>query len=111
MSRGPILLFAVIVCLAAAAATVLMLSNQRPARKMTQEQELQQRLLGGLGFGPARDLGRCPFAFDPRLAGACSEDCGPIPGGASFCPYHAGTVLDYPPLQRDREPSGDAHLP
>jgi hypothetical protein len=26
-----------------------------------------QRLVGGLGFGPAVDLSGCAFAFDPRL--------------------------------------------
>jgi hypothetical protein len=56
-------------------------------------------LVGGLGFGPAVDLARCEFAFDPRLCPACSEDTGPIPGGLFFCPYHASSVLNYSPLK------------
>jgi hypothetical protein len=57
-----------------------------------------QRLVGGLGFGPALDLSGCAFGFDPRLDGGCAEECGPVPGGASFCPHHAGSVFSYPPL-------------
>jgi hypothetical protein len=58
-----------------------------------------QHLVGGLGFGPALDLSGCAFGFDPRLDGSCSEECGPIPGGACFCPRHASSVLFYAPLE------------
>ncbi len=62
--------------------------------------EAFQRLLGGLGFGPALDLSDCPFGFDPRLDGSCSEDYAPLPGCTCFCPRHAGSVLYYPPTPR-----------
>lgn len=56
------------------------------------------RLTGGLGFGPAVTADGCEFAFDPRLCPACSQDWGPIPGGAVFCPHHGLSILEYEPL-------------
>jgi hypothetical protein len=61
-----------------------------------------QRLVGGLGFGPALDLSRCPHSFDPRLDDGCGDDEGPLPGGARFCPQHAGSIFYYPPLAPSR---------
>jgi hypothetical protein len=69
-----------------------------------------QRLVGGLGFGPALDLGDCPLAFDPRLDGACGADFGVVAGGACFCPRHAGTNLS-PPLPPLRPAEGDEDGP
>jgi hypothetical protein len=57
-----------------------------------------ERLVGGVGFGPAPHLAGCAFGFDPRLDGRCAADRGPIPGGTCFCPGHAGSVFYYPPL-------------
>jgi hypothetical protein len=57
-----------------------------------------QDLVGGLGFGPAADLSRCAFSFDPRLCDRCPEDVEPIPGGVYFCPQHGCSILYYPPL-------------
>jgi hypothetical protein len=110
MSRGPLVLFVLLMALATAAGMVLVASNHRPAQAMHRGQQFQH-LLGGLGFGPARDLQRCAFAFDPRLSPSCSEDGGPVPAGASFCPYHACSILDYPPWPRDEGTSRDAQIP
>ena len=55
-------------------------------------------LVGGLGFGPALDLGRCEFSFDPRLCEHCSSDTGIVPGGMMFCPHHGLTARSYPSL-------------
>jgi hypothetical protein len=57
-----------------------------------------QQLLGGLGCGPAVNLAECELAFDPRLDGACTADCGPIPGGHWFCGRHACSLLPLRPL-------------
>ena len=43
-----------------------------------------QELVGGLGFGPALDLSRCEFSFDPRLCPGCPADLGPVPAGRCF---------------------------
>jgi hypothetical protein len=51
----------------------------------------------GRGRG-AVDLSVCAFGFDPRLDGACALETGAVPGGACFCPRHAGSVLSFPPL-------------
>jgi len=55
-----------------------------------------QRLVGGLGLGPATDLSACAAAFDPRLCPHCAFDNGPLPGGRAFCPHHSLAVVDYP---------------
>jgi hypothetical protein len=47
-----------------------------------------QRLAGGLGAGPATDLARCGFSFDPRLLPSCPHWLGPLPGGGWFCRCH-----------------------
>jgi hypothetical protein len=94
-SRGPGV-FAALLLLAGTAAAVLAAEAwaQRRGRDQT---EAFQRLVGGLGFGPATVLGGCPFGFDPRLDGVCGAECGPVPGGRCFCPRHAGSVFFYPP--------------
>src|SRR5262245_16141861 len=75
-----------------------------PAQARQDERTLAyQRLVGGLGFGPALNLARCPFSFDPRLAGHCAENDGAVPGGERFCPHHACSLFHYAPL--DGRPS------
>jgi hypothetical protein len=100
MNKAATVLLALIVALAAAAGTLLALGARQPAGQEARAREFQH-LVGGLGFGPALDLERCPFSFDPRLAPGCAEDCGPVPGGVFFCPYHAGSLLDYSPPRED----------
>jgi hypothetical protein len=93
-SRGSGLLL-VLLLLAGASAAVLVAGDRR-----TPDSERFQRLVGGLGFGPALDLSGCAFGLDPRLDGSCSEESGPVPAGACFCPRHAESVLYYDPLTR-----------
>jgi hypothetical protein len=102
--RSDVLLAATLLAVTTAAAGVLV--SEGVGRKDRPAAEFQH-LVGGLGSGPALDLARCPFAFDPRLAGVCQEQCGPVPGGGVFCPYHAGAVFFCPP----RKGAGDAPLP
>jgi hypothetical protein len=94
--RAGALLLGLSLALAGSAGVVLALDAQPGAGKQRRAEEFH-RLVGGLGFGPALDLERCAYAFDPRLCPACSGDCGPIPGGLYFCPHHAGSPFDYPP--------------
>ncbi len=93
----PRLLLALTLGMPAAAGALLV--ADRPAQRARQERAREfQGLVGGLGFGPAADLSRCAFSFDPRLCPGCPQEQGPVPGGAFFCPYHGCSVLDYPPL-------------
>jgi hypothetical protein len=92
-------LFLALLFLASAACAVLLAEGQTGSRRETNG-EAFQRLVGGTGFGPAVDLTGCAFGFDPRLDGDCAADYGPIPGGACFCPRHAGSLFTYPPLER-----------
>jgi hypothetical protein len=85
--------------LPAAVVTVLVLD--RPPERHGRE---FQALVGGLGFGPAGDLSRCAFGFDPRLCPGCPHDLGPIPGGSRFCPDHGCSILYYPPLRNAPPP-------
>jgi hypothetical protein len=87
----------VLAALVAAALAVLAVEALPQAPKNVQAAEFQ-RLVGGLGFGPALDMSQCPFCFDPRLAVACQHEFSPIPGGYYFCPQHACSLLHYPPL-------------
>jgi hypothetical protein len=98
-------LLVVLVLLACAAAAVLAAEGRDRGAGRAEE---FQRLVGGVGFGPALDLSVCAFGFDPRLDGACAAECGAVPGGACFCPRHAGSVFIYPPLGRRTEgPAGE----
>ena len=95
--RAPRLLLALVLALAASAAAVLV-ADPAAGRERRERAAEFQRLVGGLGFGPAADLARCAFSFDPRLCPGCPQDLGPIPAGAAFCPYHGCSILYYPPL-------------
>ena len=83
-------------CLALAAGAVLLLGQAGGSRG--ERGRAFQDLTGGLGFGPALDLERCEFGFDPRLCGHCSGDMGIVPGGMTFCPHHGLTTRAYPSL-------------
>jgi hypothetical protein len=82
--------------LALAAAGVLVLDSAAGPRR--ERARSFHELVGGLGFGPALDLERCEFSFDPRLCDHCSGDVGVVPGGMIFCPHHGLTVQAYPSL-------------
>jgi hypothetical protein len=94
-ARGTGLLI-VLLLLAGAAGAVLVTEGQAQDRRQAHAEEFQS-LVGGVGFGPALDLSGCAFGFDPRLDGSCSEEDGPVPGGACFCPRHAGSLFSYSP--------------
>jgi hypothetical protein len=93
--RPPLLILAAVLALTCAAAALVL--HDSPDRPDAEAADFQ-RLVGGLGFGPALDLSRCPNAFDPRLCPHCPADFGPVPGGGCFCPQHAGSLFDYPPV-------------
>lgn len=81
-------------------ATAMVVVETRLSSKPEDAAAEFHHLLGGLGFGPALDLSVCPFGFDPRLDGSCANGYAPLPGGACFCPHHAGSVLEYSPPPR-----------
>jgi hypothetical protein len=99
-SRGSGLLLTLLL-LAGAAVAVLAEEGHDP-RDLSRGEEFQ-RLVGGLGFGPALDLSGCAFGFDPRLDGSCAWETGPLPGGACLCPRHAGSLFFYPPPRRGED--------
>jgi hypothetical protein len=80
------LAFALLI-LVVAAGTILFAESAAWDRRDRQAESFQ-RLVGGVGFGPALDLTGCAYSFDPRLEDRCSEECGPIPAGDCFCPRH-----------------------
>jgi len=91
-SKGPSLLFATIVTLLLGAGAVLVIDARAQQARQAKAEEFQ-RLVGGLGLGPAVDLSGCAFSFDPRVCPHCSENLGPIPGGFYFCPQHACSIF------------------
>ena len=96
-SRPPDVLAGVILVLVAAAGGVIAFDAGAEHHRDERAREFQ-RLVGGLGLGPATDVSGCGVGFDPRVCPACPQDLGPIPGGAAFCPYHGCSVLTYPCL-------------
>lgn len=90
MHRSENVILAAALTLAIAVGALLGIGAKRPNERAGEF----QRLVGGLGFGPAVNLEQCEFGFDPRLCSTCDHDLGPIPGGIFFCPDHAGTVSD-----------------
>jgi hypothetical protein len=112
--RGPTILLSLIAILTLGALGVLTMEDSLSDRRTPKAEEFQ-RLVGGLGFGPALDLSRCAFSFDPRLCCGCPQDGGPIPGGFSFCPEHACSIWYYPQPTTcgglSTETSGDAPVP
>ncbi len=108
--RSSLLLISILM-LAACAGGVILWEGFRP-RAPSEE---FQRLVGGLGFGPTVELSPCENGFDPRLAGECSREAGPIPAGKPFCPQHASSLLEYTRLRPSSDDSPekgqDAHLP
>jgi hypothetical protein len=105
-SRGVGLL--VVLLILACAAGAVLVGEDLADRRRADRSEQFQRLVHGLGFGPALDLSGCAFGFDPRLDGTCSNDGGPVPGGGCFCPRHASSIFEYGPLEQGK---GDAALP
>jgi len=101
-NAGPAVVGTVILALVVAAGAVLALDAPRQERQGERTEQFQ-RLVGGLGFGPALDLTECAASFDPRVCPSCPHDRGPIPGGTYFCPQHACSVFYYPPLEPQKE--------
>ena len=96
MTSRRCVLAAILLFLATSATVVLVTEYSR--RRHSDHREAFQRLLGGIGFGPALDLSECVFGFDPRLDCTCSQGHDAIPGGSCFCPLHGGALFSYPPL-------------
>jgi hypothetical protein len=108
--RAPRLLLAVLSALTAAAGAALV-ADAAAARGRADRAGEFQAVVGGLGFGPATDLSRCAFSFDPRLCPGCPQDLGPVPGGARFCPYHGCSILYYPRLEPEVRGDPGGHAP
>lgn len=92
-----------ILALGVAAGGVMVVDSLGPNHSREKTEEFQ-RLVGGLGFGPAVDLSQCAFNFDPRLGPDCPHNQGPLPGGAWFCPHHGCSILYYPSLHIVEDP-------
>jgi hypothetical protein len=92
----------VIVLLVGSSTLLMAFDSWEQPRHQARARALQERI-GGLGFGPSANLSSCPFGYDPRLGPDCAHRYGPIAGGETLCPHHAGSVFAYPALrQADR---------
>ena len=88
MRKRRLALLLAIAALPVAAATVVV-ANSAPRGDPAE----LQRLVGGLGLGPAVDGSRCAAVFDPRVSLSCSLRHDPVPGASVFCPCHAAGSL------------------
>ena len=84
---GPRGLLALSLVLSAGAAAAVASSASRPTEEARRGEDFQ-RLVHGLGFGPAVGLSRCERDFDPRIGDACSARHEPVPAGDAFCGHH-----------------------
>jgi hypothetical protein len=101
--RSRFLLRALIVLLAGAAGLLVAMDTLTGIEQERRSEEFQ-RLVGGLGMGPAVDLSRCGFSFDPRLCPDCPLNHEPVPDGVYFCPQHACSILYFPrPFETGRQ--------
>jgi hypothetical protein len=91
-SRAPAVLGVATALLVVAAAAVVAQSGRADDARAARGAAFQ-RLVGGLGLGPATDLARCERSFDARIAGACAEGLEPLPGGVVPC-GHGGAGAD-----------------
>lgn len=91
---GATSLMTLALALACGAGAVALCGATRPVRSARRSDEFQ-RIVGGLGLGPALDLSRCAPAFDPRVGTTCPERVGAVPAGDAFSPDHASAV--FPP--------------
>jgi hypothetical protein len=85
------------------AVTMVLIEDATAQRRRAQRSEDFQRLVGGLGFGPALDLSRRPNEFDPRLADGSCEDEGRLSGPAMRGPQLSSSIFYYPPLKRSSQ--------
>ena len=69
------------------AAGVCGVESVRAGRESEGAREFQS-LVGGLGLGSERDLGRCGAAFDPRLGRSCPDCIRQSLLGRAVCPAH-----------------------
>ena len=90
--RAPALLGGAAALLVLSAAAVVASSSGADDGRTARGAEFQ-RLVGGLGLGPATDLARCERSFDARIDGACAEQVDLVPGGALPC-GHGGAAAD-----------------
>jgi hypothetical protein len=99
--HGPARLALGLAALTAAAVLLLAEDAARQARRRERAEEFQ-RLVGGLGFGPATVLGRAPFRFDPRLGRGDIADLDPGPDGVGLAPHGTFSIFYYPARPRGR---------
>jgi hypothetical protein len=83
------------ICLLAVAAGGVLLTDPWWTNRDAVRGESFQRLVGGLGLGPATCLSPDVTAFDPRVGAACEADLAPIPGGGWLSGTDACSILPY----------------
>jgi hypothetical protein len=87
--RGAVLGVATAALVVAAAASVAARTDGARAERAVEF----QRIVGGLGTGPALDLAACEADFDPRVGAVCRGATTPIAGGRAFCAHRGGSSL------------------
>src|SRR5260370_40647126 len=95
--KTPHLIAVLMIGFVVAACAVMTADSLARAAGTGHAEELQQ-LVGGLGCGPAVDLSRCAFSFDPRLCPDCPLNHAPVPGAVFFCSQHGCSILYCRPL-------------
>ncbi len=87
------LILVVLVTLASASLVCWSVGDPYNARRSLNAGEFQ-RVVGGLGLGPATNWARCAHSFDPRVCGDCEYDQGPLVGRTCFCPWASESIFN-----------------
>jgi hypothetical protein len=97
--KAPALLLAAILALALVAIVFIAWDTCVTNQHAERGREFQ-RLVRGLGLGPAVTLSPCEFSFDARVFPDWRTAHHPIACGEFFCPGHASSVFYLAPLER-----------
>ena len=76
-------------------ASLLLAFDPWLARKAGPTNEQFQRLVGGLGMGPATTLAADESRFDPRVSATSTLDLAPVPGGGWLGGAEACSILPF----------------
>lgn len=96
----PKILLATMAVFAVIVVVLLVMDEQRLARRSSATVEFQQ-LVGGLGTGPSTTRQACGHSFDLRVGEHCQCDEGPLFGQTHFCPHESMSIFS---LTRPRHP-------
>lgn len=100
--KASALLLSTILALTFVATALVVVDNWFVSGRRAESDEFQ-RLMGGLGTGPALTMSPCEFSFDTRIASTRPASYHPLICGEYFCPQQTISIFYLRPLPRETE--------